>query len=397
MDEPLPERTDVVVVGGGVMGTSAAYFLAAESDLDVALLEKQAIASGSTGDSSAILRHHYGPQRIYTELAKWSLAFYREFEERTGGPLALAANPLVRFAAEGTPAAEYAQAGYEVLADLDVPVSRHEADSFDERYPMLDLTGLDFGVSDDTAGYSDGTDAAGGFARAAARLGATVVSGVEVTDVLVEDDAVAGVETSEGTVACEHVVLAAGPWTPRLAALVGLDVPITPTREQVVVLDPPADYVERFPDLTPTTKLRGGKWYVRPDFGAGVLVATHHTGEVVDPDRYDDSPDEETLLALIEGLVETIPELDEAGIKGQYCGVYSTTPDHDFVIDQAGPAGCYLACGFSGHGFKNAPAVGRMLRDLVVDGETDIVDASYFSLDRFDENPEGHGLPADSI
>jgi glycine/D-amino acid oxidase-like deaminating enzyme len=174
-------------------------------------------------------------------------------------------------------------------------------------------------------------------------------------------------------------------------------VPITPTREQVVVLDPPEEYVERYPDLTPTTSMPGGEWYLRPDFGEGVLVATHYYREAVDPDDYDDSPDESTLLELTDVVAESIPGLSEAGIRGQYCGVYSVTPDHDFVIDRAGPEGCYLACGFSGHGFKHGPAVGRIVRDLVVDGGTDLVDADYFSLSRFDEDPAGHGLPADNV
>jgi glycine/D-amino acid oxidase-like deaminating enzyme len=101
------------------------------------------------------------------------------------------------------------------------------------------------------------------------------------------------------------------------------------------------------------------------------------------------------MLELVEELAEVIPELQDAAVKGRYCGVYSTTPDHDFVIDEVGPANCYLACGFSGHGFKHGPAVGKMLADLVERGETDLVDAEFFSLDRFDDDPTGHGLPED--
>lgn len=399
MKPTLPGSTDVVVVGGGIMGTSAAYFLATETDLDVTLVEKDAVAAGSTGDSSAILRHHYGDQAIYSRLALWSHRFYRDFEAETGAPLAREENALVRFAVDGTPGADYVEAGYEVLESLGVPVTRHERETLDDEFPMLDCSGFDFGVSDDAAAYSDGTDAASGFARAAREAGASVVTGVAVEDVLVEDDAIAGVETADGTVACDAVVLAAGPWTPRLAETVGVDVPIRTSREQIVILDPPAGYTERYPDLTPTTALSGGEWYVRPDFGGGVLVATHHTGEAVDPDRYDPTPDEERLLELTDRLAETIPELADAGIRGQYCGVYSNTPDHDFVIDEAGPEGCYLACGFSGHGFKNAPGVGWLVADMVADDTLDRegpdVDSEFFSLARFDGTPEGHGLPDD--
>lgn len=377
------------------MGTSTAFFLSWQTDLDVALLEKRSIAAGSTGDSSAILRHHYGPQERYTRMADWSHEFYRVFEDRTGQPLAYETNPLVRFAAEGTAGAEYVDAGYVLLDALDIPVSRYEADSFAEHFPMLAVDEFDFAVSDDTAAYADGTDAAAGFARAADENGATVVTGTSVESIRTSGGQVIGVDTDAGTVACDHVVIAAGPWTARLAKTVGLDVPITPTREQVVILDPPEAYRARYPSLTPTTALSGGEWYIRPDFGGGILVATHHTGEVVDPDAYDDQPDEAKLLDLTERLSETIPELADGGIQGQYCGVYSSTPDHDFIIDEAGPLGCYLACGFSGHGFKHGPAIGQIVTDLVVSGDTDLVDVDFFSLDRFETDPDGHGLPAD--
>jgi glycine/D-amino acid oxidase-like deaminating enzyme len=394
----LPGETDVLVVGGGIVGTATAYFLAAESDLEPALVERDGIAAGSTGDSSAILRHHYGPDAVYTRMAAWSHRFYREFEAETGQPLAHADSPLVRFAAEGTEGAAYVEAGERVLREEGLAVTRYEGDELAGVYPMYDgLDRFDFAVSDDSAGYSDGTDAAGGFARAAAEAGATVVTGVGVESLLAEDGRIVGAETDAGRIDCEAVVVAAGPWTPRLAATVGVEVPITPTREQVVVLDPPEAYVERYPELTPTTSMPGGEWYLRPDFGEGVLVATHRYTDEVDPDDYDDSPDESTLLELTEVVAESIPELAEAGVRGRYCGVYSVTPDHDFVVDEAGPEGCYLACGFSGHGFKHGPAVGRIVRDLVVDGRTDLVDASYFSLSRFEADPEGHGLPADNV
>lgn len=398
VEPALPDSTDVVVVGGGIAGTATAYFLATESDREVTLVERDNVAAGSTGDSSAILRHHYGPEAVYTDMAAWSHEFYRDFEAETGQPLAHADSPLVRCGEDDTESGAYAQAGYDVLADRGLPVTRHDGADLPDQYPMYDgLDGFDFAVSDDSAGYSDGTDAANGFARAASEAGATVVTGVGVDSVAVADDAVVGVDTEDGRVDCEDVVVAAGPWTPRLAETVGVDVPITPTREQVVVLDPPEEYAAEFPELTPTTSMPGGEWYLRPDFGGNVLVATHYLTEETDPDRYDETPDEDTLLELTDLVTESLPGLADASIRGQYCGVYSTTPDHDFVLDEVGPAGCFLACGFSGHGFKHGPAVGRIMRDLVVDGDTDLVDAAYFALDRFADDPEGHGAPADNI
>ncbi|WP_254544833.1 NAD(P)/FAD-dependent oxidoreductase [Halomarina pelagica] len=396
--DTLPSHSDVVIIGGGIMGTSTAFFLSSETDLDVTLVEKRGIATGSTGDSSAILRHHYGGQDIYSRMAWWSHQFYRQFEEQTGEVIAHEENPLVRFGNNDKEGGAYAKEGYEVLSSLDIPVTKYESEELPAQYPMIaDVDAYDFGVSDDTAGYSDGADAANGFARAARQNGATVITGTSVESITVEEDSVAGVETDEGDVACDTVVVAAGPWTPRFGADIGIEIPISVTREQILILDPPGEYKNKYPSLIPTTALPGGEWYIRPDFGDGILVATHHTAEEVNPDYYDNSPDEDTILELTEKLGEMIPELRDAGIRGQYCGVYSSTPDHDFILDQIGPDGCYFACGFSGHGFKQAPAVGRILTDLITEGSTQLVDASFFSYDRFEESPSGHGRASDNV
>lgn len=395
-ETPLPDVTDLLIVGGGVMGTSAAYFFATETDREVTLVEKDAIAAGSSGDSSAIVRHHYGDQEIYTRLAWWSHRFYREFEERTGKPIAYEGNPFVRFADADN--AEYVQAGREVLADNDIPVSRVDASEFPDAFPMFEgLDRYDFAVTDEEAAYSDGTDVATGFASAAREAGATVVTGVEVTDVRTGDGGVVGVETNRKPVDCEELLVAVGPWTPRLAETVGVDVPITPTREDIVILDPPEEYAAEFPDLVPTTGLPGGKWYIRPDFGEGILVGTHRLTEACDPDAYRQQPTQEAMVDLVDRVSDILPDLERAGVKGKYSGVYSVTPDHDFIIDEAGPDGFYLACGFSGHGFKHAPAVGKLLVDLVTEGTSDLADLGFFSLSRFDDDPHGHGAPDDNI
>lgn len=386
----LPDESDVVVVGGGVIGTSVGYFLATETEYNVTLVERDAIAAGSTGDSSAIVRHHYGEREIYTRMARWSHEFYRRFEETVEEPIAHEENPRVVFAAEGSDDDAYATAGQEILEEQDIPVRRYERDEFDDSFPMLDLDAFDFGVADETAGYSDGTDVATGFARAMGEAGATVVTGTAVTGIAVDDGCTSGVHTDDGTVDCDRVVVAAGPWTARLMTDLGVELPLVTEREQVVLLDPPEGFLDEFPENVPTAGLPGG-YYMRPEFGGSVLVATHHSDDEVDPDSYDDQPDEETLLDLYERVAEFVPALRDAGVQGGYSGVYTNTPDHDFIVDECGPDGCFVACGFSGHGFKHAPAVGRLVTDLVTDADSPLVDVDYFSLSRFTEAETGHG------
>lgn len=386
----LPEETDIVIVGGGVIGASIAYFLVTESNRDVTLIEKNAIGSGSTGDSSAIIRHHYGEKEIYTELAEWSHQFYRQFEDQVDEPIAYSENPRVTFAEDGSDDAEYAEAGYDVLTDHEIPVTRYDTDELDEAFPMFNLETFDFAVSDDTAAYSDGTDVAAGFVRAAQKRGATVVTGITVEEFETDSESITAVQTNEGTVSCENVVLAAGPWTPSLGEKLGLDIPISPSREQVILLEPTEEYKEKYPDLVPTAGLPNG-CYIRSEFGEGVLIATHHSDDQCDPDHYDKQPDQEMLLELHETVSEYIPELSDAGIQGKYTGVYANTPDHDFILDQCGPDGCYIACGFSGHGFKQAPAVGKIMTDQITAQEPVLVDPEFFSLSRFEDDAEGRG------
>ncbi len=383
----IPTETDVVVVGGGVIGTSIGYFLTTETDLDVTLLERDAIAAGSTGDSSAIIRHHYGDRERYTRMARWSHEFYRRFETEVGEPIAYEETPRVVFAEEGTEDAEYADSGHDILSEHEIPVQKLDSGEAHERFPMLRYEDADFAVSDETAAYSDGTDVAAGFARAMADRGATVITGTTVEGFAIEDDRIIGVDTDDTTVDCDRAIVAAGPWTPRLMDEIGVDLPLVSEREQVIILDPPRT-VET--EQLPTTGLPGG-YYMRPEFGEGVLVATHHSGEEVNPDTYDNQPDEETLLHLHETVASHVPELENAGIRGSYCGVYASTPDHDFIIDECGPDGCYVACGFSGHGFKNAPAVGQFVTDLVTDADSMLVDPEHFSLSRFADTEDGNG------
>lgn len=396
MEADLPERADVTVVGGGIVGTSSSFFLAERGDYSVLLLEKNAIASGSTGDSSAIIRHHYGPTEIYAKMAKWSHEFYRQFEKRTGEPLAYEPSSLVRLGVEGDQSGQYALSGHETLSSLDIPVRHHEQESLAARFPMLSLSETDFGVEDETAAYSDASDAAMGFARAARKRGVTISTGTTVTDIITDDEEVKAVRTDLGRVDTDAVIVAAGPWTDELLSSVGVNVPLQYSREQVLLLKAPAEFHEKYPDGLPTSSPPDADWYVRDDFDDGILIATHHSASDADPDAYSDTPDEETKLQLIDELTDFCPELEDARLRGEYCGIYSNTPDYDFIIDEVGVDGCFVACGFSGHGFKHGPAVGRILSDLVRDGETDLVDSDYFSLDRFEADSRGHGTPEES-
>ncbi|MDG5776785.1 FAD-binding oxidoreductase [Haloarculaceae archaeon H-GB2-1] len=389
--QPLPDETDVLVVGAGIIGTSTAFRLASETDRDVTLVDRDNVAAGATGDSSAILRQQYYGNELYAEMARRGRELYETFEEETGEPLATADSPLVGFLKNGTESAARFERGADVIREMGLSASTYDRAELEARYPMFEFPEeVDYAVSDDEAAYSDGTDAASGFARAAQDAGATLVTGVAVESIATEDGVVVGAETDAGRIDCDDVVLAAGRWSGQIAETVGVDLPILPSREQILLLQPPEDVTQEELETIPTTGSGGFDWdvhwYFRPDFGGKIYMGTHQRSEFVDPDDYDRDPDEEMVLNAVEFLSEVVPRLADAKIIGQFCGVYANTPDNEFIIDQVGPDGCYALVG-AGHAFKHGPVIGQLAKDLVVDGESDLFDLDEFRLDRFDGKP----------
>lgn len=394
----LHDETDILVVGGGIIGTATAFHLSERTDRAVTLVEKENVAAGATGDTSAILRHTYGDRELYSRMARRGREFYQDFESHTGYELAAPSQPLVQWGGEAVDHGEPAMASYETLERLGLPVSRDEADELPDRFPLFDFDDdIEYAVSDDAAGYSDGTDAANGFARAAADNGVRIVTGVAVESIAHEDGAVTGVETEDGVVACEDVVLAAGSWTAKLAATAGVDLPVLPGREQILLLDPPDSVTEAEFETVPTTgrgsdRPDGVWWYFRADFGDTIYMGTHARVEKVDPDTYDRQVDEHRKVEAFDILDGFAPKLADSAVIGEFSGVYANTPDQGFIIDQVGPDGVVALVG-AGHAFKHGPVIGELAADLVLDGESDLFDLDHFAVDRFDDRSPDQPLP----
>lgn len=396
----LPTETDILVVGGGIIGTSTAFFLSRRTDADVTLVEKDNVAAGATGDSSAILRHVYGDRELYSRMAWKGHEFYRNFEDETGYELDAPDQPLVLWGGEETDHTEEPMDSYETLESLGYPVTRYESEELPDEFPLFEFgDDVEYAVSDDGAGYSDGTDAASRLARAATDNGVRLVTGVAATSIETDGDAVTGLETDAGVVACDHLVVAAGSWTHKLTATADVDLPVTPGREQVLLLDPPDDVSQgEFESIRTTgqgsSRSDGGWWYFRADFGDTIYMGTHDRDDPVDPDTYSRSPDQSRKIEAFEILDEFAPKLADSDVVGEYCGVYANTPDQGFIIDQVGPEGLYALVG-AGHGFKHGPVIGQLAADLVLEGESDLFDLDHFTVDRFEDRTPNQPLPDD--
>jgi glycine/D-amino acid oxidase-like deaminating enzyme len=370
---------DVVIVGGGVVGASAAYHLAAAGAGSVLLLERaDQLGTGATGACAGGFRHQFS-SRINILLSLASVPMITGFEEHHGIPLDVSQDGyLFMVRTEGS--WEEFLAAIELQRSLGVDVQVLTPEDVAELIPGVStdrMLGATFGPRD---GIADPSGLTLGYATAARRSGAEIVTGVEVSAIEVTGDRVAGVSTSKGSVSAPIVVNAAGPWAAALAATAGVELPLEPIPRQVVVTGP-------FPQVPARRTLvidADTTFYFHRE-GPGVLMGMGGRNE---KPSFDLTVDESFIAdELLPTAVSVFPPLEQADVRHRWAGLYEMTPDRHPIIGEAPVASLYLANGFSGHGFQHAPIVGKLLAELIVEGEARTVDISSLALERFSRGP----------
>ena len=370
------ERTaDVVIIGAGVMGTSTAFQLVQRGVKRVVVLEKSTIAAGSSGKSSALVRMHYTflPE---ARLALASLQWFQEWRDRVGGNCGFTKTGFVRLV---TP---------DKTALLRQNVARLQAIGINTSLVSGDdLRGLDAGVEtrdigvaayEPDSGYADGYATAHAFMEAARRGGGTLQQGVAVTNIHVQGGKVRGVSTSAGDISAPLVISTAGPWSGPLLKRLGIDLPLLPSRHQIMILERPADVPASLTYIAP------GSLYFRPDSAGMTLVGYGQGQDGVDPDNYRDSVDDDVQTLGAAQLAQRYPAMQRAGMRRGYAGCYTMTPDGKMIVDRApGIEGLYIGAGFSGTGFKLSPAIGIALAELALQGRATTVEVAAFRAGRF--------------
>ena len=380
----MSETFDVVVIGGGLVGTSTAFHLAALSNRTVALVERGQICSGGTATSCAIVRTHYSvPSNV--ALAVHSLKIFDDFPTYLDDPEAESG---------------FVRSGYLILADegktsdklianmrMQEEFAETHAVSHEEAldlHPMLDLTGIDAVGYEPHSGYADPYLTTSGFERAARRRGVTVMADQQVERLRTDGMRVTGVETNRGVIHAGSVVCAIGPWTRMLTDPLGIETQLEVSRHTVLTLRSDNSYGRLLPvikDLSTENKM-----YFRPSTGGVVLVGTGDYGDpIVDPDVMSEALDEDFVLLQGSQITRRMPSFADAALADSWVGAYDITPDWNPVL--GAPAGweqLVLAYGFSGHGFKLAPAVGKILAQTVL-GETPDVDIAAYHHGRFED------------
>lgn len=384
---------DVVVVGGGCTGSSAAFWLASRHRRRVVLLERGTIASGPTGRSSGIVRMHYSFDPLI-RLALRSLELFRGFESTVGGSADFRRTGFLIIVPPGqeeTLAANVRlQQQIGVETNLLDPRALAEVDS---RVRTDDIGGAAY---EPGSGYADGYATSTSFAAGARRSGAEVVERTPAVRLLVEGSRVTGVETPNGTISAGAVLMAGGPWTRGLLEPLGIDLPIRSTRHQVVVLEAPGGEA---PLGTVMVDIGQG-FYVRPDIGSQFIGGSVEESpeEEVSPDAFNEGADLDFVERIAGRLAHRMPAFEGVAFRDGYASLYDVTPDWQPVLGSLpGYEGLYVAAGFSGHGFKLSPAVGEELASLIATGSWGTIDLGLFRASRFEEgalihSPYAHGI-----
>ena len=374
----MTDRADIVVVGGGVMGTSIAYHLAAARAGRVVLLEREtALGTGSTGRCAGGFRIQFSSE-INVRLSLASVAMIRRFSSEHGLPLDVDVDGYLFLVRDEAAWAAY-RAAAAMQRSLGARVEEVDGAAVAELIPGLatdGLVGATFGPDD---GIADPSGLTNGYATLARRAGAAIRLGVEATAVRISSDGsrVTGVSTRDGDIDAPIVVNAAGVWARDLAATCGPELPIHPEPRHVVTTSGFPGRPERRTLVIDTATM----FYFHRE-GAGVLMGMPRLADAVA--TFETAVDDRWIAEeLVPQAVRVLPAIEDAGLARSWVGLYEMTPDHHAILGPVdGLDGLHLANGFSGHGFQHAPIIGKIISELVT-GAPPTVDVSSLRLERF--------------
>jgi len=374
------QTADVVILGGGIVGSSIAYHLTAAGCRNVVVLEREsAQGKGSTGKSMGGVRAQFSTP-VNIQMSLYAIPFYASFEERLGYPCDYRPQGYL-FCATNDKHMAYLRANYEKQVAMGLKnVRLVEGDEIRAMFPLLrgdDIVGGSFCSTD---GFVDPTSAMNGFIAWAKDHGATVRKSVTVTGLGRDAHGISSVETSAGAISTRKAVNCAGAWARSVAAMAGVDLPVEPLRRMLV----PSEPFDQFPHTAPMIVDMSNGFHFRPE-SRGFLLAWNDPEETLGFKTDFDPAFVEKILTRAADRVPCFADLP-VNPKRAWAGLYEMTPDHHPILGEAPEVpGFFLANGFSGHGVMHAPATGKILSDLILTGKTDLIDATLLDLARFAE------------
>lgn len=363
----------MVIVGGGVIGTSCAFHLAEAGVRDVVLAERTELGSGSSSRAAGGVRAQFSDE-INIRLGQKSLAAFADFARRPGWEIGMHRVGYLFVLTREEDVEAFAR-GVALQNRLGVPSRMVDRAGVQELCPPLRVDDVLCGAFSPSDGHATPDSVVQGYAAGARALGAHLETECEVLEVVVEGGEIRAVVTSKGTIETRVVVCTAGAWSRVCGELAGVDLPVTPLRRQVLFTEPMPALPSRFPM---TIDFATSFYFHRE--GPGVLMGMAAPGE---QPGFGAGASDDWIPALLEVAERRAPALARVGIQGSWAGFYEMTPDHNALIGEAPDVARFLyATGFSGHGFLQAPAVGEVVRDLVLEREP-FIDVAPLSAERF--------------
>jgi len=366
---------DVVIVGAGVIGAATAFHLSLLGAGDVLVLDRETVGSGMSCRSSALVRMHYtfGPE---VELAVRSDAMFEAWPDLVERPGCVRRTGFVRIVSPGEEAA--LRANVAMQRALGARAEVIDAARLKEVAPGLRADDVECAAWEPNGGYGDGAVVAGDLLAAARARGVRYRPHAPVASLLTGGGRVTGVELAGGREYAGTVVLAAGVWAPPLLQTAGVALPIETELHRVAVLAHGAGQGVPVACIDSTTQT-----YFRPEAaGSMTLVGAFAGQRGADPDAVPAAAGED-LAPLVQAASHRVPALEDAGIVRGVTGVYDMTPDARPLLGRLpGLDGLIVAAGFSGMGFKIAPAVGEGIAGLIAGAPAGSVDLAPFRPDR---------------
>lgn len=400
----MTETADVVIIGSGIVGSSVAYHLTEQGCTNVLIIEREAHqGKGSTGKSMGGVRAQFATP-VNIQMSRYSIDFFSRFDDVIGYPADYRAHGYL-FCATTEGHLAYLRANRERQLALGLKnVEEVDAASIAAFVPQLRVDDILGGTYCPTDGFVDPHSVMMGFMLKARERGArlwldTDVTGIEVSGIAgapphrsagvpparsaqrerpASEQRILGVKTTRGFVSSPVVVNAAGPWAASVAKMAGIDLPVEPLRRQLVPTEPFADLPQWFPMVI---DMSTGFHFRRE--GKGILLAWNDPEETP---GFKTEFDPAFVEKILTRAADRVPCLVDAGVNPRraWAGLYEMTPDHHAIIGAAPDVkGLFFTNGFSGHGVMHSPASGRITADLILHGQSELIDTSLLQLERF--------------